>query len=221
MTHAQVIDRIIGNAQASITTDETRFNRGFVDAHLSAARAYAIGERWKNLRSIHPLWLQPYDLDYKVEMQVDTANTCITKYACPAWISLDGKTDGMVFAGSTANKPFRIFNSIAELSVYVNMPAQSPYTGRFVGVVRTPGHIELHHDGRVTSGRMLMLYDNPLDCPTYNVEIDQYPVTVDLLNLIDDYLWKKFASLSGQPVDLVSNKNDVRVAQAKPYNQQN
>ncbi len=220
MTYKQIVDRLTANVQAAIKTDESRFGREFVVSHVNSARASAIQQFWQRNRRINPQWLQDYDLEYSIDLQEDTANNCITKYYVPSWISLDGKSDGMVFVGNTANKNFRIFNTRAELAVYLNIPKQSPYDGRFVGVLREGGMIELHYSNRIKSGRILMLYNNPLDCPSYNIDSDPYPVTEDLVIQMEDVLIRKMASMAQQPIDLVPNKNDVRVAQAQPYRQQ-
>lgn len=220
MTYKQIVDRLTANVQAAIKTDETRFGREFVVSHINSARASAIQQFWQRNRKINPQWLQDYDLEYSQDLQEDVSSNCVTKYYVPSWISLDGRTDGMVFVGNAANKNFRIFNTRAELAAYLNIPKQSPYTGRFVGVLREGGMIELHYSNKIKSGRILMLYNNPLDCPSYNIDSDPYPVTEDLVIQIEDVLIKKLMSMAQQPMDIVPTKNDIRVGQIQPYRSQ-
>jgi len=220
MTYKQIVDRMTANVQAAIKTDESRFGREFVVSHLNSARSTAIQQFWQKNRKVNPQWLQDFDLEYSADLQEDVPNNCITKYYVPSWISLDGKTDGMMFVGNAANKGFRIFNTRAELVSYLNIPSQSPYSGRFVGVVREGGMIELHYSNRIKSGRILMLYNNPLDCPSYNIDSDPYPATEDLLVQMEELLLRKMAAMAQQPIDLVPNKNDIRVGQIQPYRAQ-
>lgn len=222
MTHNEIVDRITSNVQSGIKTDDTRFTRDFVASHVNSARATAIQQAWMRYRKINPQWLQPFDLVYDKDLQGDLYETqCITKYNVPSWISLDGKSDGMVFIGNLQNRAFRIFNSRGELANYLNIPSQSPYSGRYVGVLRDNGFIELHYSNAIKTGTMLLLYNNPSDCPTYNIEVDQYPATEELINLIEDIVYKKFLTMAQMPIDMVSNKNDNRVAQLQPIKQQN
>lgn len=220
MTYKQLVDRMSANVQSGIKTDESRFSREFIASHLNSARATAIQQSWQKFRRVNPQWLQEYELEYSFDLQKDIESGCVTKYYVPGWIHLDGKTDGMVFIGNTENRNFRIFNSRAELSCFLSVPSQSPYTGRFVGVLKDNGFIEIHYNTRIKSSKILMLYNNPLDCPTFSVEFDPYPVTDDLVIIMEDLLIRKLAAAAQQPLDMVPNKNDVKVAQAQPYRQQ-
>ena len=221
MTYKQIVDRITANVQAGIKTDETRFGREFVVSHINSARAVAIQQAWMKFKRINPQWLQEYEFKYSEDLQSDVKNTCITKYNIPGWISLDGKTDGMLFVGNSDNKQFRIFNSRPEFSSYLNIKSQSPYGGRYIGVVREGNFMELHYKSRIKFGRMLMIYQSPLDCKTYSIDFDPYPVTEEIVSMMEDLLMRKFISMSQQPIDSVSNKNDSRVAQTQPFRPQN
>jgi len=220
MTYKELVDRITSNVQAGIKTDETRFSRDFVKAHLNTARATAIQQSFAKYRKINPIWQQEFELVYDADVQLDVNSTCITRYNVPTWIGIDGRTDGMLFVGNSTNRGFRIFNSQSELSLYLNLPLQDPYTGRYVGVVRYADHIELHFSNRVKSGKILMLYQDPLQCPTFNEDLDQYPVTEELIGMIEDLILRKFMSVAQQPIDRVPNKSDSKVAQSTPYRPQ-
>jgi hypothetical protein len=220
MTYKQIVDRFTANVQAGIKTDESRFTREFISSHVNSVRATAIQQSWQKMRRINPQWLQEYELEYSGELQYDLDSTCVTKYYVPGWIHLDGKTDGMVFVGNNENRNFRIFNTRSELATYLSLSSQSPYTGRYVGVLRDNGFIEIHYNTRIKAAKILMLYNDPLECPTFNVEFDPYPATEDLIVVMEDLLIRKLSAMAQQPIDMVPNKNDVRVGQAQPYRQQ-
>lgn len=220
MTYKQLVDRFTANVQAAIKVDESRFGRQFVVSHINSARATAIQQEWMKFKRINPQWLQEYTLEYSNDLQDDVNNTCVTKYYLPSWIGLDGRSDGMVFIGNTENRNFRIFNTRAELSSYLQIEAQSPYSGRYVGVLRDNGFIEIHYKNRIKAGKILMLYSDPLECASYNIEFDPYPVTEELVIAMEDLLIRKMAAMAQQPIDLVPNKADVKVGQQTPYRQQ-
>lgn len=219
MIRNQVVDRIVSDVQGAIKTDETRFTRDFVQSHIDSARAIAIQQAWVRVRRINPQWLQEFPLYYDEDIQGDAK--CVTTYNVPAWIGLDGKTDGMTFIGNSENNNFRVINGRAELANYLNIPLQSPYEGRFVAVVREAGFIELHYKNRVkftdtNQGKILMLYDDPAMCPTYNILQDNYPISTEIMPLMEDLLIKKFFQMAGQPIDKISNSSDYKQAPITP-----
>lgn len=219
MTRNQVVDRIVSDVQGAIKTDETRFTRDFVQSHIDSARAIAIQQAWVRVRRINPQWLQEFPLYYDADIQGDAK--CVTTYNVPAWIGLDGKTDGMTFIGNSENNNFRVINGRAELANYLNIPLQSPYEGRFVAVVREAGFIELHYKNRIkftdtNQGKILMLYDDPAMCPTYNILQDNYPISTEIMPLMEDLLIKKFFQMAGQPIDKISNSSDYKQAPITP-----
>lgn len=223
MTRNQVVDRIVANVQAAIKTDETRFTRDFVQSHVDSARAIAIQQAWVRVKRINPQWLQEFPLYYDENIQ--GSENCVTTYTVPAWIGLDGKTDGMLFVGNSENNNFRIINTRAELATYLNIPLQSPYTGRFVAVVREASFIEFHYKQRIkftdtNQGKILMLYDDPTMCPTYNILQDNYPITTEIMPLMEDLLMKKFMTMANQPMDTITDSANVKQAPITPVRNQ-
>jgi hypothetical protein len=223
MTHKELVDLLTGNVQAAVKTQDSRFSWEFVSQHAATARSFAIKDFWIRHKRINPNWLQDIDLYYNENIQDDVdSRNCTVRYTIPPYNTLDGKADGFTFVGNYKGKPFVTFNSIQEYSSKSTIPYMDASKGFIVAVIKNAGYVDVKWKARITSGlKVKALLSDPTDSPRFNIDTDNYPVTQDLLPMMEDFLMKKMSQMSGQPIDMVPNKNDNRVAQAMPYRQQN
>lgn len=223
MTYKELVDLLTANVQAAVKTQDSRFSWEFVSQHAATARSFAIKDFWIRHRRINPNWLQDVDLVYNEDLQADVEDrNCTVRYRVPVYNTLDGKADGLTFVGTYKGKPFVTFNSVQHYHSCSSINHMNASKGFIVAVIKNAGYLDVKWKARITSGlKVKCLLSDPRDSKRFNVDIDEYPVTQDLLPMMEDFLLKKMSDMSGRPIDMVPNKNDNRVAQAMPYRQQN
>ena len=68
----------------------------------------------------------------------------------------------------------------------------------------------MYYDVAVTPDLTISaILDDPEQSPEFNVELDQYPVSMELLPLMQESLWKRMMSQNQQPIDAKNNRNDI------------
>ena len=149
-------------------------------------------------------------------------SNCTVRYATPWYLQLDGKADGMTFSGNYKGKPFLLFNSEQHYYGTSHISNMDATKGYFVAVIKGPGYVDIKWEAKITAGLLMRsLLQDPTDSPSFNIDRDEYPITQDLMPMMEDYLIKKMLNMSQQAIDMVPNKNDNRLANAMPYRQQN
>ena len=223
MTHKEVVDVLTANVQAAIKTQDSRFSWDFVREHAATARSFAIKDFWVRHRNVNPNWLQQIDLVYNSDVQSDVVEpNCTVRYLIPNYVTLDGKADGLTFVGSYKGRPFVTFSSDQDYYGKSHIQNMDASKGFIVAVIKGPGYVDVKWKARITSGLLVSaILSDPTDSKRFNIDYDEYPITQDLMPLMEDFLIKKMSAAASAPVDMVPNKNDNRVAQAMPYRQQN
>lgn len=215
MTELELIDHIIRNVQA-VHTDESRFDEDFVAAEIYTVRGMAIGQWHQKWKRINPLWLQTITLEYNANLQEDVSTTCITKYIFPNYIALDGRMDGVTFIGNSENKSFRRIRTRGELATLLKHSKLSPDKGDYIAVLTENGYVEVIAQNRIKSLTASLILANPNDDPLYNPQVDQFPISVDLIPIMTDILIKLyFARMASMPINIRMNKTDLIPAPAK------
>lgn len=210
MTLDQIVQRVISLPQGAVLTDETRFGFPYVITLINTARAQVIqGIYFKNKR-IHPACYQTYYADYDADLQED--DPCVVKFKCPASINLDSNSDGFRYVGQVdGKKGFRRVTTRAFLSTYNQHPLMQVQGGNFTAAMwSAPDSIWEVYNSDLKYLRIEGIFANPLDIPTYNKDVDDYPVSVEMLPQIEDFIFKTVTAIeAGTQPDYVSNGVDT------------
>jgi len=209
MTEFQVIDQLLTNVEADVT-DESKFDRDFIAANLYTVRGMAIQQFFQKYKRISPLCLQTLNLEYDINLQDDVNNNCITKYNLPQYIQLDARVDGVTFIGNSENKSFRRIKTRGELATLKKHTLLSPDNGKYIAVLTDNGFAELHATNKIKELIVALCLFNPNDDPSYNSQVDNFPVSQDLITTMTDLAMKLyFNRIGNMPIDNRSNKNNA------------
>lgn len=166
-------------------TDESRYDIGTMTAVLNAARGYAITELHKQNNRIHPSFLQRVYPQYKKELQQDD---CYTLFEVPKTVGINNQIDGLMYVGTIDGK-----NSFWKIRT--RMQANSRRNHRIHNIAmekhvhflydNTRGYLEVYDD-KVKYILVEGIFGDPTSIPGFNLEEDDYPITMDAMKRIED-----------------------------------
>lgn len=171
--------------EGGVFTDESRYDIGTMTAVLNAARGYAITELHKQNNRIHPSFLQRVYPQYKKELQQDD---CYTLFEVPKTVGINNQIDGLMYVGTIDGK-----NSFWKIRT--RMQANSRRNHRIHSIAmekhvhflydNTRGYLEVYDD-KVKYILVEGIFGDPTSIPGFNLEEDDYPITMDAMKRIED-----------------------------------
>lgn len=171
--------------EGGVFTDESRYDIGTMTAVLNAARGYAITELHKQNNRIHPSFLQRVYPQYKKELQQDD---CYTLFEVPKTVGINNQIDGLMYVGTIDGK-----NSFWKIRT--RMQANSRRNHRIHNIAmekhvhflydNTRGYLEVYDD-KVKYILVEGIFGDPTSIPGFNLEEDDYPITMDAMKRIED-----------------------------------
>lgn len=206
MTLPEVRESTIRTVSAALKTDEDRYEPDFMEAIIHQYRASAIAIMWREDKRINANWTQQYIAVYSKDLQEDD---CFVRFECPALIKLDRKTDGAIYVGSASgNVAYRKVTSRAELANN-NLHRYTKTNSRTIKVLWSDGYWEAHGNNLIKELRTDGIFANPTDIPTYNVELDQYPIDEDTLSLMKKLIiLSEVVPMAAKEPDRISDSTD-------------
>lgn len=212
MTAPEIIETIIRTPSGGAMTDENKLDRDFVASNMHLGRAFAINEWLKNPKNgPHDLWYQMYTPTYTSTLQ--ESGNCVTVFKIPVPINLYGYGDGIEYFGTDDG-----YNNIpsAGIGAMESVYSQIAITSRPGLVTRSwryndGGYAEMRVKGNKIMERALMklIAANPFDIPTFRQDVDEYPITPELIPAMIQYLFQlQTKIIVERKADVVPNSQD-------------
>ncbi|MHB8410245.1 MAG: hypothetical protein ACYDHY_19610 [Acidiferrobacterales bacterium] len=205
MKKAQIIDSLISDAGGGTRSASDMLTPKYVAKNLDAARAEAIEKRWLKFNVINPLCYQKFymTLDSNLQVQPNTTlnNFPYNIFRLPSVIQL-GENDGIRYLGAlNCIDNWRRIRSREEMSVVL----KHPYTK----ISNHPDDIYYLYDGNkgqvqvyntnIQEGLCEGIFQNPTEIPTFNVDYDDYPIDIEMVDLIRNILFQRFMMTKEMP----------------------
>jgi hypothetical protein len=204
MTGNEVYERFVRLASAGIQTDESRWDEPYVQNLVDTCRATAIQSIYVKTKIIHPNWVQELNLEFSEDLQEDN---CFQRFECPMFLSLDGSTQGLMFVGSQRNNcTIPVVRTRAELGIYQNNRVTA---NRMMGLYVYP-YLDIYQKGiMLEQVRVSGVFQYPFQLPTYNKMIDEYPVTTDVLEIMEEIWVSKLKVIMATPLDVLPDSKET------------
>lgn len=194
-TLRELAEQVVRAVEGGVATDESRWDPDFTYTQIHKARAVIARNDYVQNRRWNPSLFQFYYPEYEPFFQT---NACISRFRIPTgFIQADSIRDGMMYVGSsndvsTANpykaRNFGVIKNRTELNDFLQHPILSPVTGGYIGVLREGFVLEVISSTKIKTLGVGGVWDDPTKLPDYNVDLDPYPVSEDLLQLMIVYL---------------------------------
>lgn len=212
MTLPEIYERLASLPSGGYITVDTRFNKQYMYSMIHSARAFIIGERWKQFGKIPPVYYQSYKPTYEVLSQ--DADSCYAKfYNVPDIIALDGRATGLGFVGG--NGTLCQFREVSSRSAFASMQSHTTMKkgrGKIYVLVLGGGEIEVYSDLGVEDIMLNAIFADPTKVDTYNVDYDDYPMDVSDIPKMETYLMQGSMGLVYKtPIDRVNDQRDTTI----------
>jgi len=208
MTLIQIADQLIKEVQGGVRSASSKFSREYMYSLIHAYRANVIRAQFTKSSRIHPTWTQQFYPEYSKDLQDDE---CAIKFQVPPSIIMSSTTNGYLYIGEVGgNCAYPQLNSRAELAVY----NQHRVTKKDVRIIYSDGILEVYGNTELKMIRIDGVFQDPTKLPTYNIELDEYPIDNESLNMMKDMIVK--AELGAEAQTPANFKQDALDASAIP-----
>lgn len=193
MTLQEIIDIFIRIPSGGVLTQENRYDDLFIESAVHRVRSTAIFAYWQKTKRINPIWTQQFVPVFNEALQED--DLCKVIFPCPAPVNLDEQMDGFLYIGTEdGNCPYRKVVSRAELA-NANKHRSIKITKDIVKVLYSDGNLEVYGNTDLKKIRVDGIFQNPTLIPTYNRDIDPYPVDEALIDMMKNIYYQTEAQV--------------------------
>lgn len=217
-TLPRIADSLKRLAQGGTSTEESKFTLPYLYQVINEARATVIKAVFSKERKIQSAWTQSYEPDF--DSLIQDENPCSIKFAIPAPIALDNKTQGFLYVGEVeGNCAYRMVVSRAELANgnqhRVTKTKDITLGGKIRGLY-SDGILELFGDLNLKKIRIDAIWLTPTLLPTYNLEQDFYPVSDSELAQIKQIIQQTITGIESKTSqDVLQNMTDSEGVKTK------
>ncbi len=173
-----------------VVNSNDRWEDGYIDKIINTYRARLIKAIYNGNKRINPQCYQKHWPEYEELLQDDDG--CTVKFRHPEVISLDDRSDGFRYIGGIdcANNFARI-QSRAWVSTFNDNRITKVNTRRRTSVLYDGNAqiLEVYGDPELDQILTESLLANPMSIPTYNIDVDQYPLNEDLISDMLAMVW--------------------------------
>jgi hypothetical protein len=212
MTLPQIYERIGSLPSGGYLTVDSRFDTGYIYSLVHSARAFIVNERWKAFGKIPPIYYQSFTPDFRKAAQNDSG--CYTQFFdIPAIIALDGRATGLGFVGNINGCPIS-FREVSSLQAFSAMQQDRLMkAGRKAYVLTNPDNIQIWYKDKIKDMTMSAVFSDPTKVPSYNINLDDYPMDVSDISKMEQYLMQGSMGLIYKtPMDRIADGKDTTVA---------
>ena len=179
ITLPQVYDMFTALPQGGYITADSRIEKGLMYAIINKAKNKAIQITYGQTKRTNPMWYVPFYPEYEATQQTDP---CYRKFRMPDYPLLDGLGSAIGYIGATGKiNTFIPIEGRVQFENYMNHPILKA-RGKDIYILIESGWAEVY--GSVRDFKMMIMPSDPRDIPTYNENIDPYPVDGALLEMM-------------------------------------
>jgi len=191
----ELIDIVQRTVSGDIVTADNKYDDAYILQLIDGARAVWLVQIYAIDKRIAPICYQKYYPEYSITLQ--PKDRCFAKFKMPDIVKLDEHSDGIRYAGSDdynggqAND-FRRIVSRAWLSTFFKHPIMNPST-RFYSALydASSGVLELRGKAKFVKTPLVeALFKHPTQIPTFNRELDDYPLSIDGITAIQKMIFE-------------------------------
>lgn len=210
-TTLELVEILERGLSGGIKTDEQKWQRNYLIEQLNSGR----GVIARNDYSVNKIW-NPSLIQYCYPSfdQYFQENACVTRFTLPSgFISADDQTIGITYAGSNIqNEPlkgqnFRRISSRTALNDFLRNPSLSPENGHYKGYLVEGNTLTII--AQVKTPCIGGVFQVPTALEDFNIEKSEYPVNIELFQLIQTYLYQQLGVQAATQADTLSDSQTV------------
>lgn len=211
MLQKQIVSLVISRIGGGVETDESPSVYSKIAGVIDIAREVIIGEASKkSFRKFSQDWFQTYEPVFDPSLQESSE---FTIFPFPAVTNIDSIFDGNFFIGSRqCSEQFRRIKSRGEYYGMKKHKTKANSLRRYVYYLFNQQTIEVYSPTatRIEKIRAESIFSRPEDIPTFNVELDNYPMDDGNIPMLLDFIKKNYTwDVLMTPMDTRSDSKDT------------
>lgn len=208
----EITERIVRACQGGKAKDETEIDFEYVESKVPKWRQSAISILYNGSREqaansyISPDWYQTVTISIP-NNQSNNSKSYITA-TVPSVVRINSNTDGFVFVGDdddTVN-----FIRISSPSYASDLMSRGDLTEEVIGFIVLGTDIRFYGNKQLENFTIQAILSNPLDDPNFDIDNDQYPVSEDVISVMERIAMQELLQEQNIPEDLINDGVDTK-----------
>lgn len=216
-TLRECVELLQSSIGGGVFTQENLTEVKFAEAFLGYARATCIKEMYPSRNNVNEIYYQYADIRYEEDLQEDD---CYTLFRYPAVLNINSQIDGHQYLGKfKGDVSWTRVKSFAQYSNLKNaMGSRIKTEGYYYVLEPQAGLVRVFHTADAVRPKTAVgysIFQDPLnDLTPFNRQLDQYPITPECLNMVEQYLRDgRFVKYLQRPANVVANgADDIQTA---------
>lgn len=159
-------------------------------------------------RYISPEWLQNFTLTIPAAQRLDTNTNIYITVSCPPLLRLNTSQDGLIFFGD--EEGMVNFRRIKSTSYAADLVRRGDLNQNVIGYVKTGSDIYVFGNKQLETVDLNVVLADPLDDPDFNIDTDDYPVSEDVIELMERLATTELMPELGASEDLIKDGSDTK-----------
>lgn len=208
----EITERIVRACQGGKAKDETEIDFEYVESKVPKWRQSAISILYNGSREqaansyISPDWYQTVTISIP-NNQSNNSKSYITA-TVPSVVRINSNTDGFVFVGDdddTVN-----FIRISSPSYASDLMSRGDLTEEVIGFIVLGTDIRFYGNKQLENFTIQAILSNPLDDPNFDIDNDQYPVSEDVISVMERIAMQELLQEQNITEDLINDGVDTK-----------
>ena len=208
MTLDQVEEIIERSINAGLATLNGKWQPLYIEELIHEARGQAIIETYNGSRRlasskrISGEWLQDFNLTITPSQQNPDVDYLVVQ--CPAPVRINSNTDGLVYVGSRNNAvAFKKATNRQEIAMYIQRGFIKD--GKDIVYYLDGNKLYIYGNKQLKNLAVSGVFQDPTAVTGYDIKDENYPISRDLIPLMEDYIINRLRVALGQTPDIISD----------------
>ncbi len=208
----EITERIVRSCQGGKAKDETEIDFEYIESKIPKWRQAAMSILYNGSREqaansyISPDWYQTITIP--IPSNQSNNNKSYITATVPKVIRINNNTDGFVFVGDdddTVN-----FIRISSPSYASDLMSRGDLSEDVIGFIVLGSDIRFYGNKQLENFTIQAILSNPLDDPNFDIDNDQYPVSEDVVSVIERIAMQELLQEQNIPEDLINDGVDTK-----------
>jgi hypothetical protein len=208
----EITERIIRACQGGKAKDESQIDYAYIESKVPKWRQAAISILYNGSREqgannfISPSWYQTVSVAIP-SGQSNNSKSYITA-TVPSVIRINSTTDGFVFVGDDEDTVNYI--RINSPSYASDLMSRGDLTEEVIGYIVIGSDIRFYGNKQLETFTIQAVLSDPLDDTNFDIDNDPYPVSEDVISVIERIAMQELLQEQNTPEDLINDGVDTK-----------
>jgi hypothetical protein len=208
----EITERIVRACQGGKAKDETEIDFEYVESKVPKWRQAAMSILYNGSREqaansfISPDWYQTVTVS--IPSGQSNNNKSYITATVPSVIRINSNTDGFVFVGDDDDTVS--FIRISSPSYASDLMSRGDLSEDVIGFIVIANDIRFYGNKQLETFTIQAILSNPLDDTNFDIDNDPYPVSEDVISVMERIAMQELLQEQNTPEDLINDGVDTK-----------